>query len=83
MKTNPIAGAGWSLGVLAILATAWLAVGQGAAPPERAAPNAVISQEDMADALREVIAAERAVYTRLIVQRLQNEEKVIKASENW
>ena len=51
--------------------------------PDRAAPNAVIRPEDMADALRAVIAAERAVYTKLVVQRLQDQEKVIKASENW
>lgn len=42
-----------------------------------------ISPRDMADALHAVMAADRVVYTKLIVNRLQNEEKVIKASEHW
>lgn len=42
-----------------------------------------ISPKEMADALHSVMAADRAVYTKLIVNRLQNEEKVIKASEHW
>lgn len=42
-----------------------------------------ISAKQMADALHAVMAADRAVYTKLIVNRLQNEEKLIKASEHW
>lgn len=42
-----------------------------------------ISPQSMADALHSVMEADRTVYTRLIVNRLQNEEKVIKASEHW
>ncbi|EON21045.1 hypothetical protein C265_03888 [Cupriavidus sp. GA3-3] len=42
-----------------------------------------ISPKEMADALHAVMAADRTVYTRLIVNRLQNEEKVIKATEHW
>ncbi len=42
-----------------------------------------ISPQEMADALHAVMAADRAVYTKLIVNRLQNEEKIIKASEHW
>jgi len=42
-----------------------------------------ISPQEMADNLHVVMAADRTVYTRLIVNRLQNEEKVIKASEHW
>lgn len=42
-----------------------------------------ISPQDMADALHAVMAADRTVYTKLIVNRLQNEEKIIKASEHW
>lgn len=42
-----------------------------------------VSYKEMADALHAVIEADRTVYTRLIVNRLQNEEKVIKASEHW
>lgn len=39
--------------------------------------------KDVADALHSVMESDRTVYTRLIVNRLQNEEKVIKASEHW
>jgi hypothetical protein len=42
-----------------------------------------VSYKDMADALHAVMEADRTVYTRIIVNRLQNEEKVIKASEHW
>ena len=42
-----------------------------------------IEPKAMADALHSVLEADRTVYTRYIVNRLQNEEKVIKASEHW
>lgn len=42
-----------------------------------------IEPKDMADALHSVMEADRTVYTRLIVNRLVKEEKVIKASEHW
>jgi Protein of unknown function (DUF3365) len=48
-----------------------------------AAPAQNITPKQMADALHAVLAADRTVYTRLIVNRLQNEEKVIKATEHW
>ncbi|MEW6158471.1 MAG: DUF3365 domain-containing protein [Verrucomicrobiota bacterium] len=41
------------------------------------------SARQMADALFTVMSADRAVYTRQVVNRLQNEEKIIKASEHW
>lgn len=41
------------------------------------------SYKQVADALHAVMESDRTVYTRLIVNRLQNEEKVIKASEHW
>jgi Protein of unknown function (DUF3365) len=41
------------------------------------------SYKEVADALHAVMESDRTVYTRLIVNRLQNEEKVIKASEHW
>ena len=37
----------------------------------------------MADALHAVMEADRTVYTRNVVNRLQNDEKVITASEHW
>jgi hypothetical protein len=42
-----------------------------------------VSYKRMADALHAVLDADRTVYTRKVVDRLQNEEKVIKASEHW
>ncbi len=45
--------------------------------------QAQVSYKEMADALHAVMESDRTVYTRLIVNRLQNEEKVIKASEHW
>lgn len=41
------------------------------------------SYKEIADALHAVMESDRTVYTRLIVNRLQNEEHVIKASEHW
>src|SRR5258706_8873419 len=37
----------------------------------------------MADALHSVMAADRAVYSREVVNRLQDEEGVLKASEHY
>lgn len=42
-----------------------------------------ISAQKMADALHMVMASDRTVYTKLIVNRLVKEDKVIKASEHW
>jgi len=42
-----------------------------------------ISPQTMADSLHMVMASDRAVYTKLIVNRLVKDEKVIKASEHW
>lgn len=42
-----------------------------------------ITPERMADAIFAVIEADRASYTNNVVNRLQNEEKVIKADEHW
>lgn len=42
-----------------------------------------VSARQMADAIHMVLESDRTVYTRNVVNRLQNEEKVIKASEHW
>ncbi|OAD20043.1 conserved hypothetical protein, membrane or secreted, partial [Candidatus Thiomargarita nelsonii] len=42
-----------------------------------------ISPQQMADAIQIVLDSDRTVYTKKIVNRLANEEKVIKASEHW
>jgi len=44
---------------------------------------AQVSYKEMADALHAVMESDRTVYTRLVVNRLQNEDKVIKASEHF
>ncbi len=56
-----------------------------AATPETAAPAAPagISPQKFADAVHAVMNADRAVYTKKVVNRLQNQEGVIKASEHW
>lgn len=47
------------------------------------AEDSGISPQNMADALHAVMESDRIVYTRQVVNRLQNEEKIIKASEHW
>ncbi len=65
----------------AAVLTAVVAAGIATAtPPVRAE---TWSYKEIADALHSVMESDRTVYTRLIVNRLQNEEKVIKASEHW
>ena len=44
---------------------------------------AQLSYKEMTDALHAVMESDRTVYTRMVVNRLQNEEKVIKASEHF
>jgi Protein of unknown function (DUF3365) len=45
--------------------------------------GASIGPQQMADALHAVMESDRTVYTRNVVNRLQNELGVIKASEHW
>lgn len=47
-----------------------------------AAPAGIAPQK-MSDALFAVMEADRAVYTKKVINRLVKEEKVIKASEHW
>ena len=42
-----------------------------------------VDPQDVADMLHTVMSSDRTVYTRLVVNRLMNEEKVIKASEHF
>jgi hypothetical protein len=42
-----------------------------------------VTPQQMADAVHVVLEADRTVYTQKIVNRLTQEEKVIKASEHW
>lgn len=45
--------------------------------------QAEITPQKMADAIYAVIESDRTVYTRMVVNRLQNEEEVITAEEHW
>ena len=45
--------------------------------------QAQVSYKEMADAMHAVMESDRTVYTRMVVNRLQNEEKVIKATEHF
>lgn len=65
-------------GVLSIVSAAMLLAGCG---EEKSSGG--ITPQAMSDALHSVMEADRTIYTRLIINRLQNEEKVIKASEHW
>lgn len=61
---------------------AGLCVVAAAAGCRRGEPKGITPQ-GMADALYAVMAADRAVYTREVINRLQDEEGVIKASEHF
>ncbi len=50
---------------------------------QNVASSGGIAPQQMADALHAVMAADRAVYTKVAVNRLVNQDKVIKASEHW
>ena len=45
--------------------------------------SGAVTPQQMADAVHTVLEADRTVYTQKIVNRLTQEEKVIKASEHW
>ena len=45
--------------------------------------TAVFSPRAMADALYAVIESDRTVYSRLVVDRLQDEEEVVHSTEHW
>lgn len=63
------------------LAIIGVACGSSSAPSPTAATG--ITPKTMADALHAVMESDRTVYTKKVVNRLQNEQKVIKASEHW
>lgn len=55
----------------------------GVASSCKSETTAGLTPQKMADALHAVMSADRTVYTKAVVNRLQNEEKVLKASEHW
>lgn len=50
---------------------------------DKAADAGGISPQRFTDSLFAVMEADRSVYTKMVVQRLANEEKVVKASEHF
>jgi hypothetical protein len=65
------------------LAIAGLTAAACGAPSSAEPSGPSVTPRQMADALHAVMEADRTVYTRTVVNRLQNDEKVIKASEHW
>lgn len=61
----------------------WLVVGASACKGLGAGDAAGVPPKQLADALHAAIESDRAVYTREVVNRLQNELGVVKASEHW
>ncbi|HEY0945202.1 MAG TPA: DUF3365 domain-containing protein [Opitutaceae bacterium] len=71
----------WIAGGLALLAGLGAALVGGCSRSSASAGG--ITPQKMADALHAVMESDRTVYTKNVVNRLQNDEKVIKASEHW
>lgn|SRR5690606_9735186 len=65
-----------SISLLAAACSATFGCGSEAAPSG-------ISPQKFADGLHAVMDSDRAIYTKKVVNRLQNQENVIKASEHW
>jgi hypothetical protein len=65
------------------LAMGGLTAAACSAPTSAEPSGPSVTPRQMADALHAVMEADRTVYTRTVVNRLQNDEKVIKASEHW
>ena len=78
------AAVGTKVGKVLLVGGCLLALGckqwPGASPP---AANSAGIEQAVADAVYTVLSADREAYTQEVVHRLQNEEKVIKASEHW
>ncbi len=71
------------LSVVAALGGASLAVLLSGCEKSGATAPTGFSPQQMADALFTVMSSDRAVYTKQVVNRLQNVEKVLKATEHW
>ena len=70
--------------LVAALGVGWVVwVSFAAGEPEKTHKLTTISTRKMADSLHAVIAADRQVYARLIVQRLHSDEQRLPATNNW
>jgi hypothetical protein len=65
------------------LALGAVAIGAFACRPAQQHEDGMVSAREMADAVHAVLEADRTIYTQHVVNRLQNELQVIKASEHW
>ncbi len=65
------------------LALAVILTACGGTSTSTATVSTGITPQKMADALHAVMESDRTVYTKKVVNRLQNEQQVIKASEHW
>ncbi len=73
-----------TLAAIAVLSVGLSGCGDNESVAQASTPNASgISPQKMADAIHQVLEADRATYTKLVVNRLAMQEKVIKASEHW
>jgi len=72
-----------TLGGFLLVALATGCGGSGGGSGNNQESGTTFTPRTMADALYAVIESDRTVYTRKVVDRLQDEEKVIKASEHW
>lgn len=71
----------WTNKAMALLPLTVLVAACGGAEEEAASGG--IDPQTFADSLHAVMASDRAVYTKQVVNRLQNDEGVIKASEHF
>lgn len=77
MKLSRMFAIGGALPAVALLAAC------GGGGPEEATGGGSIDPQTFADSLHAVMASDRAVYTKRVVNRLQNEKGVIKATEHF
>ena len=75
-----IGGNRWGSAAAVVLLVSSLGCATKDAPPATAGG---ITPQKFADALHAVMASDRTVYTKRVVNRLQNKEGVIKATEHW
>jgi Protein of unknown function (DUF3365) len=69
---------------IAVVLLGFSGCGENPTKPAAKSPTEVtFKPQEMADALHAVIAADREVYSRHILQRLGAEEKLLKVSEHW
>lgn len=73
---NALRKSALALGIAVVMAQPIAALAEATDTP-------MFSPKQMTDWLHLVMSSDRTVYTRLIVNRLQNKEKVIKASEHF